>query len=334
MNIKQIQAEAKVNFSRFDPSSNKGFYESYFIRANHPSEKRAFWIRYTVFAPTDEPHKNMGELWAIYFDGENIHPAKAEFPIERCKFPNKNFYVELEDNFINSAQAEGRAGDISWKLHFGTDEKPLFLLPLHYYNGSFPKAKAIVSQPFATFKGRLKIGKKSIKIDNWMGSQNHNWGEKHTDYYAWGQVAGFDNSPNTFLELITAKLVLGGIETPFLTILVLRHNGEEYQINSFKNWFLNKGAFDYFDWEFECETKTIALKGRIHAAPAAFVGLRYHNPSGGDKNCLNSKIATCELEIKEKTKVGMPQALYSENSCAFEILTNEGEAHHGIKINF
>jgi len=107
MKIRQIQAEAKANFSRFNPSSSKGFYESYFIRANHPSEKRAFWIRHTVFAPKDQPDKNMGELWAIYFDGDNIYPAKAEFSIEDCKFPNKHFYVQLEDNFINSAQAEG-----------------------------------------------------------------------------------------------------------------------------------------------------------------------------------------------------------------------------------
>ena len=334
MKIQQIQAEAKANFSRFNPGSSKGFYESYFIRANHPTEKQAFWIRYTIFAPKDEPQNNIGELWFIYFDGKEIHPAKAEFPIENCSFPNKNFYVELQDNILNSARAEGKIDDVSWKLEFSTDHKPLFLLPLHYYNSPFPKAKSIVSQPFAQFKGHLKVGKKKFSIDNWVGSQNHNWGEKHTDYYAWGQVAGFDNSPDTFLELVTAKLVIGGVETPFLTILVLRHKGKEYQINSLSSWFLNKGSFDYFDWEFHCKTKEIEVKGRITAPRSAFVGLCYHNPIGGDKNCLNSKIASCELEIIEKSKLGMPQSLYSDNKCAFEILTNEGEENHGVEINF
>lgn len=334
MDIRQIQAEAKVNFSRFNPDSTKGFYESYFIRANHPTQKQAFWIRYTIFAPKDQPHRNMGELWAIYFDGDNIYPAKTEFPLDECKFPNKNFHVELGDNFINSAHSEGKTGDISWKLKFETAEKPLFLLPLSYYSGSFPKAKALVSQPFAKFNGQLKIGKERINIDNWVGSQNHNWGTQHTDYYAWGQVAGFDNSPDTFLELTTAKLKIAGAETPFLTLLVLRHKGKEYSINNFTHWFLNKGSFEYFDWNFNCQNSEISIKGRIHAPAKAFVGLRYHNPPGGDKSCLNSKIATCELEIIEKSKLGMPQALYSENKCAFEILTNEGEQQHGIKINF
>ena len=36
-------------------------------------------------------------------------------------------------------------------------------------------------------------------LERWIGSQNHNWGRKHTDSYAWGQVAGFDDAPQTFL---------------------------------------------------------------------------------------------------------------------------------------
>jgi len=334
MKIQAIQTAAKVNFSRFKPNSNKGFYESYFIRANHPTEKKAFWIRYTVFAPKDRPQDNKGELWAIYFEGDNIYPAKVEFPIEECQFPRKHFFVKIADNFINNAQAEGQAGDLSWKLHFNSDAVPLFLLPKHLYVGPFPKAKSIVAQPFAEFKGHLKVGNKKIQIDNWIGSQNHNWGEQHTDLYAWGQVAGFDNSPTTFLELVTAKLMIKGVETPFMTILVLHHNGKEYRLNKVSQWFSNKGSFDYFKWTFECQTKEIQLKGTIEAPTKAFVGLRYYNPSGGSKNCLNSKIASCQLEIKETTQPGMPQALFSEHKCAFELLTNEGEEQHGIKINF
>lgn len=334
MKIQAIQTIAKVNFSRFKPQSNKGFYESYFIRGNHPSEKKAFWIRYTVFAPKDRPQENMGELWFVYFDGNKIYPAKQEFPIEMCKFPRKHFFVELGANFINSAQAQGQIEEISWKLNYTSAAAPIFLLPQNLYIGPFPKAKSIVSQPFARFGGYLKMGNQKINIENWVGSQNHNWGEQHTDWYAWGQVAGFDNSPATFLEVVTAKLNIKGVETPFLTILVLRHNEKKYQLNQINQWFTNKGSFDYFDWTFECQTKEIQLKGRIKASANDFVGLRYWNPSGGSKNCLNSKVASCELEIRETNQSGMPQALFSEHQCAFELLTNEGQEHHGIKINF
>lgn len=55
------------NAARYD-GSERGHYESYFQRANHPSEPRAFWIRYTVFSPKGRPSDALGQLWAIYFD--------------------------------------------------------------------------------------------------------------------------------------------------------------------------------------------------------------------------------------------------------------------------
>ncbi len=38
-----------ANRMRFDASRRGGHYESWFLRANHPKEKRAFWLRYTIF---------------------------------------------------------------------------------------------------------------------------------------------------------------------------------------------------------------------------------------------------------------------------------------------
>jgi hypothetical protein len=51
-----------------------------------------------------------------------------------------------------------------------------------------------------------------------VGSQNHNWGSRHTDHYAWGQVAGFDDDPDAFLELSTARVRVG----PLISIGIFR----------------------------------------------------------------------------------------------------------------
>ena len=61
--------DESVNFTRYQPCQQKGHYESFFQRANHPSEPKAFWIRYTIFSPDKHPEKAIGELWAIFFDG-------------------------------------------------------------------------------------------------------------------------------------------------------------------------------------------------------------------------------------------------------------------------
>lgn len=332
MDVQLEKAKAQANFLRYKQGVPKGHYESYFLRANHPTAAQAFWIRYTVFSPKNDPLNAIGELWAVYFDGEEHHATKKEFPIEECYIQNTHFEFSVGDNQLNSNKAIGKTNDIEWDLEYRGEQAPLFLMPINFYDMPFPKAKALVPLPFAKFSGLLKVKGKEIDITDWIGSQNHNWGEKHTDYYAWGQVAGFDNSPDTFLEVGTGKLKIGPVMTPYLTLLVLRYKGKEYKINAAHQWFLSKGKFGYFDWTFECENKEIKIKGKICANKSAFVGLRYYNPPGGDKSCLNSKIASCHLTIEEKNNSGEKTELFTKNRAAFEILTDD--SNHGLKINF
>ena len=77
----------RVNHARFLGQPN-GHYESFFLRANHPTRPLAFWIRYTLFSPKNRPDNALGELWAIFFNGEsNEHAvAKQEFPLAECRF--------------------------------------------------------------------------------------------------------------------------------------------------------------------------------------------------------------------------------------------------------
>ena len=56
----------QCNAFRWDGKS--GHYESYFQRANHPTEAKAFWIRYTIFVPKGRAGDAVGELWAVWFD--------------------------------------------------------------------------------------------------------------------------------------------------------------------------------------------------------------------------------------------------------------------------
>src|SRR5262249_36397020 len=78
----------EVNHTMYRPGTPRGHYESFFLRANHPTRPLAFWIRYTIFSPRGAPERALGELWAIYFDGEARRHAvaKREVPFASCRF--------------------------------------------------------------------------------------------------------------------------------------------------------------------------------------------------------------------------------------------------------
>lgn len=327
-----------VNFTRYQRGQEKGHYESFFQRANHPSEPKAFWIRYTIFSPDNYPEKAIGELWAIYFDSitGNHVSVKKEVTFENCVFENNRFFAKIGDAILENGNLQGSAASnnhrIEWNLNYSGNSQPLLGLPENLYEGKFPKAKLLVGLPLAEYIGRLIVDDASIEIKNWIGSQNHNWGVKHTDHYAWGQVAGFDNAPGSFFEVATARIKFGPVWTPFMTLMVLRHEGREFRLNTIFQALKAKGKFNYFHWKFFSQTNEVTIEGVISAEKKDFVGLKYYNPPGGIKYCLNSKIAACQLKVRYKNSFGkqVEETLETKNRAAFEILTND--KNHEIRI--
>ena len=114
-----------------------------------------------------------------------------------------------------------------------------------------------------------------------------------------------------------------------MTPIVLRHEGEEYALRSIWQAVARaRGQFGYFQWKFHSRGAGVAIEGEISAPKEAFVGLRYYNPPGGEKWCLNSKIAAARVTL---TRDGRPdEILETRNRAAFEILTDD--LAHAVEI--
>jgi len=317
------------NACRYRPEDAKGHYESYFQRANHPSRPLAFWIRYTLFSPKGRPDAACGELWAICFDGEQgrITAVKESLPLAQCSFSTSHLAVRIGSAELTEGLLSGaaRSADhaISWTLRYDSPEPPLLLLDRGLYERSFPRAKVLTGSPNARFDGTLVVDGEEVPVDGWRGSQNHNWGSRHTDHYAWAQVAGFDDAREAFFECSTVRVRIGPVWSPWLTTMVLRMDGEEYRLNTILQMLRAEGRFRPFTWSFSSRAAGASIRGRVDAPATAFVGLRYANPPGGEKICLNSKLARCELTIE---RVGhAPRVLTTSHRAAFEILSDRAE---------
>jgi hypothetical protein len=326
------------NRCRYRPGDPAGHYESYFLRANHPERPLAFWLRYTLLSPRHNPDKAIGSVWAVIFNGETgTHcSAREDFPLAACLFAPDRFQVEIGASVLDEGRLAGSAATadttIGWDLRYNGQQPPLLLLRRSWYEDRVPTAKSLVGTPLARFDGTLTVNGEQWNIADWRGSQNHNWGARHTNGYAWGQVAGFDTHTQSFLEVAMARITVGPWRGPCLTPMVLRHNGREEAMNGMMTMLMAKGSYSYFVWSFASENSRVAVEGTISAPREAFVGLLYSDPPGGSKQCLNTKIASCELRVSEKTAGGngKPEVLFARSRAAFEILT--GDRDHGVPI--
>ncbi len=330
----QTTAFQQVNRARFRPEANVGHYESYFQRANHPERPLAFWIRYTIFCPKTRPDSAVGQLWAIFFNGEanRISAVKEEFPIQDCRFSGHGLSVRIGPAYLENHALQGLASQngesIEWDLTYDGKQAPLFLMPRENYDRKLPAAKALVGLPFAKYRGTIRVNQDEVVIDDWVGSQNHNWGRRHTDQYAWGQVAGFDNQEDAFIECATARLKLGPLWTPRLTNVVLRLGDHDYALNSIRQGLRARGRYDYFTWTFHTATPQVRISGKIEADRNQFVGLIYGNPPGGTKHCLNTKIASCRVMVERPGQKSLE--LFTRSRAAFEIVTDD--RNHGVPM--
>ena len=98
--------------------------------------------------------------------------------------------------------------------------------------GVFPLPRAWSRARWRSTTGPSSSATGWVQVDGWVGSQNHNWGRRHTDHYAFGQVAGFDDAPDTFLEVVSAKVKVGPVRLPMVTCLSLRHRGRTHELVS------------------------------------------------------------------------------------------------------
>jgi hypothetical protein len=310
------------NGARYEPGMTTGHYESWFQRANDPSGRHAFWIRYTIFAPRGRPGDAVGELWAIAFDrtGSRIVAVKQVHPIADCSFARDRLDVaigaaRLDDGALRGA-ATAHGHTLAWDLRYTGGQPALLFLPERLYTTPVPKAKTLVGRPLARFTGTLTVDGGPLTVDDWVGSQNHNWGSKHTDRYAWGQVAGFDEDPDAFLECSTARLKIGPLWSPRLSPVMLRLGGQTLAWNGLLRAARARGRYAPYDWRIETTGPDGEIAIGIHAAASDFVALRYDNPPGGTKICLNSKIARCELTLRR----GGTTTVLRSSRAAFEIL--------------
>lgn len=319
----------------------RGHYESYFVRANHPSRPLGFWMRYTLLSPRAAPEAALGELWGMFFDGERsrIWALREARPLSQCAFGADELSVQIGAGRLGEDTAVGELEDpvsgehLRWQLAYSQGDEPLLLLPERLYAGGFPKAKTLVPAPSCRFSGVVQLrapGEPTLEevvIDGWIGSQNHNWGSKHTDAYAWVQCAGFDDAEDSFLECAIARLKLGPVWSPAITVMTLRHGDQSYVFDDLLRGAMPPSTYRFgaaasrFSFSAESRSKHARVRVQCEAPREDFVALTYLDPPGGRRICLNTKLADCEVTLERDGYA--PVVLRSARRTAFEILADD-----------
>ena len=306
-----------------------GHYESFYLRACHPSEPLGVWIRYTVHKPPGaEPR---GSLWFTLFDAAAGPPRASKVTLP-APATGADDWIRLGESSFGPGRAEGLAPsercEAAWELRFESWERPLFHLPLDWmYTARLPRTKTLSPAPAARFDGRLTVDGSEVEVAGWRGVVGHNWGAEHAERWIWLHGLGFDGaSEATWIDAAIGRVKLGPLTTPWIGNGALCLDGERHALGGLGRRTRVEERPEAC--RFTLPGKGVSVRGAVGAERERFVGWTYSDPDGGEHHVANCSIADMSLDVERRG--GPPLSLQTAGGAAYELGMRETD--HGIEV--
>jgi hypothetical protein len=279
----------------------RGHYESFYLRAVHPTEPRGIWIRYTVTAPPGGPP--VGHLWFTSFDRTAAGPTAVRVDAGEPT-TGDGAWIRLGDATFGESEVTGSARSpshaVSWRLRSVSAEEPLMHLPRDWmYSARLPRTKLLSPRPTAVFRGEFEVDGETVAVDGWPGMVGHNWGEEHAETWIWLSGLAFDGGgPDTWLDVALGRVRLGPVTTPWIANGAVSLAGRRFPLGGPGRRVSVFAADDRCSLRIHGSGVTVNASA---AAPAdAFVEWDYANPDGGVHRVLNCSVADLSVGVVQR----------------------------------
>jgi hypothetical protein len=298
----------------------RGHYESYYLRAVHPTEPRGVWIRYTVLlAPGGPPS---GQLWFTFFDRDAPRPLAVRVDVAAGDaVAGGDAWIRLGESTLGPTDVAGRAEStdrsVSWSLRSDSGERPLEHLPREWmYRTRLPRTKLLTLSPTALFDGTLVVDGETIDVSGWPGMVGHNWGEEHAASWIWLHGLAFEGrGADSWLDVGVGRIALGPVTTPWIANGAVSLDGERFALGGLTRRVLVSAEDDHCVLRLPGKDVTVTATA---AAPGdAFVEWDYASPTGPPSRVLNCSVV--DLTVRIERPGAAPVKLTAPHRGAYEL---------------
>jgi hypothetical protein len=310
--------------------AGKGHYESFYLKASHPSEPVGVWIRYTVHKHSNQEPE--GSLWFTLFDGRADGPRASKVTSGDLSAP-AGAYIRIGDSVFEPGRVSGSARtdqlDAGWELTFESPEDALFHLPRDWmYRAPVPKTKLLTPHPGARFSGVVRAGETEVALDGWRGMVGHNWGTQHAERWIWLHGAGFEGAEDAWFDGAIGRIKLGLVTTPWIANGTLYLDGERHRVGGPEKARRTKVNESPTRCDFLMPGSELSVSGRVESEKKNFVGWVYADPDGPEHNTVNCSISDMTLTVSAD---GVPdRELRVRGGAAYELGMREKD--HGMPL--
>ena len=293
----------QANQARWDGRS--GFFEIWFLVVFDPSVQRAWWLRYTTFAPTaEQAGAPRATLWAAAFaaDAPPV-AAKSIFPASAYSVDAGRFGVHIGPALLTNGTCRGevasRGHAIAWDLRFAPAARATQHGPWLVRHLPLPTRVAHANDDVSCH-GWVSVDGRRVALDGARATQKHLWGTRRVEELLWLYCAQFAGEPGTRFEATSVRLRRRRL-APRLAPVWLQRGPRTIDWGGLGSLFRNRVTPTGIGRvELRAVSATSALVGSAWCEPASLVGYVYRDPAGRDLYVAQSDVASCALERLER----------------------------------
>ena len=276
-----------------------GRYESWFLSARDAEpgrSPRAVWLRHTSHRAAGATTGSRA-LWCTIFDPAAGAPAAVKQSLP--ELPAKA--VAGREGFRGEARARGRMAE--WDLALTGGEPTLrHLRPTTLYRLPVPRTKLEAPVPDGIVSGRLVLDGALVDVVGWRATVGHNWGREHAERWVWLHAAGFEDEPETWLELAIARVRVGGALSPWIANGAVSVGGRRFKLGGLGHIPGVRVVAAPGRLEAIVPGERLEIRVAVHADLDQTVGFKYAgvgtDPVRGEREVLHAGLAEVHLGIR------------------------------------
>ncbi len=285
-----------------------GFFEIWFLVVFDPAAARAFWLRYTTFAPARGAAAR-ATLWAAAFDARAESPSVAGKTIVPATAydagPRDRTAIRIGVATLSNGSAEGAvitdAHRIAWDLRFAPAAQAAHRAPPIFDRLPLPTRVAHANGEVPC-DGWIEVDGVRHALRGAPMVQKHLWGTRRVEELSWLYCPHFAEDPAARFEATSVRLrrrVAGILPAPATTPIWLRSGaGEQHWWNPLARTRAVSPAVGRLTMA--TTTPTRAVTATACADPRSLVGYVYRDPSGFDLYVAQSDVASCVVETRTR----------------------------------
>ncbi len=282
------------------------FFEIWFVVVFEPHAGRAYWFRYTTFAPArGAAGGRRATVWAAAFDVHRTPPviaAKAVLPADAYdpgtprRFGVRLGESELGHGFCRGTTA-GSEHAIAWDLRFAPSPSPVHAAPWFLHHRLPLPTRVAHAHSGVAFDGWVEVNGDRRSIASAIGVQKHLWGTRRVEDLLWLYCPRFAEDPAARLEA-TAVRPRRGRRVPWLTLLSLKSSHEEWGFHGTVPAFRNRAMVgEPGELAFRAGSLLRRVDVRAWCDPRSLAGYVYRDPAGWDVHVAQSDVGSCRAEV-------------------------------------